>query len=57
MPKHVILDLSSRTIRISDENSKKLVKIGAAESLKDGRDRTPDDVIAMLVKFYEDKKK
>lgn len=56
MIKESMLDLST-TIRLSDELKKKLVKIGAAEALKDGEDRTMQDIIGMLVKFYEDRKK
>ena len=51
-----MLDLST-TIRLNDELKKKLVRIGATEALKDGEDRTMQDVIAMLVKFYEEHKK
>jgi predicted transcriptional regulator len=56
MRKVTILDLST-TIRLNDELKKKLVRIGAAEALKDGQDRTMQDIIAMLVKFYEERKK
>jgi hypothetical protein len=31
--------------------------LGAAETLKDGEDRTMQDIIAMLIKFYEEKRK
>lgn len=56
MRKETMLDLST-TIRLNDDLKKKLVKIGAAEALKDGQDRTMQDIIAMLIKFYEDRKK
>jgi predicted transcriptional regulator len=56
MVKVTMLDLST-TIRLNDELKKKLVKIGAAEALKDGRDRSMQDIIGMLVKSYEERKK
>jgi hypothetical protein len=45
------------TVRLNEEIRKKLIKIGAAESLKDGKDRTMLDIVTMLVKFYEEHKK
>jgi hypothetical protein len=47
----------STTIRINEDIRKKLVKIGAAEALKDGQDRTMQDIISMLIRSYEEKKK
>jgi hypothetical protein len=35
----------STTIRLKEGLRKKLVKIGAAESLKDGKDRTMQDIV------------
>lgn len=46
---------SMSTVRISNDIKAKLVKIGAKLSLKDGKYRSMEDVIKILVKFYEDK--
>ena len=56
MYKESMLDLST-TIRLNEDLKKKLVKIGAAEALKDGQDRSMQDIIGMLIKFYEERKK
>jgi predicted transcriptional regulator len=53
--KETMLDMST-TIRLNEELKKKLVRIGAAEALRDGEDRTMQDIIGMLVKFYEEHK-
>lgn len=50
MHKVTMMELST-TIRLNDDLKKKLVKIGAAEALKDGQDRTMQDIIEMLIKF------
>lgn len=45
------------TVRLNEDLRRKLIKIGAAESLKDGKDRSMQDIVSMLVKFYEEHKK
>jgi hypothetical protein len=45
------------TVRLNEDLRRKLIKIGAAESLKDGKDRTMQDIVSMLVKYYEEHKK
>jgi len=41
------------SIRISNEIKSKLVKIGARLSLKDGKNRSMEDIIRVLIKQYE----
>jgi hypothetical protein len=41
------------SVRLSNDLKSKLVKIGAKLSLKDGKARSMEDIIAMLVKEYE----
>jgi hypothetical protein len=50
----VITEVSS-TLRLSNDLKKKLVKIGAKMSLKDGKVRSMEDIIEALVKEHEDK--
>lgn len=47
----------STTISLNDDLKKKLVRIGATEALKDGQDWTMQDIIEMLIRFYEEHKK
>lgn len=51
--------LLSSTMRISDETKRALVKIGAELSIKDGIERSMEDVVKYLVETYkkENKKK
>jgi hypothetical protein len=49
---NTIADMSS--IRISHDIKGKLVKIGAKLSLKDGKNRSMEDIIKLLIKHYED---
>jgi hypothetical protein len=41
------------SVRLSNDLKSKLVKIGAKLSLKDGKARSVEDIIDMLVKEYE----
>jgi hypothetical protein len=41
------------SVRLSNDLKSKLVKIGAKLSLKDGKARSMEDIIDMLVKEYE----
>ena len=51
----VVTDDMSSTLRLSNELKKKLVKIGAKLSLKDGKLRTMEDIIEALVEEHEKK--
>ena len=52
--KVVTADMSS-TLRLSNDLKKKLVKIGAKMSLKDGKLRTMEDIIESLIEEHEKK--
>jgi len=41
------------TARISNDVKAKLIKIGAKLSLKDGKSRSIEDIIKILIKHYE----
>ena len=45
------------TIRLSNEVKAELVKIGAKLSLKDGKNRSMEDIIKLLIKRYESEEK
>lgn len=49
--------LLSSTMRISDETKRELVKIGAELSIKDGTERSMEDVVKHLIDFYIKAKK
>ena len=51
--------LLSSTMRINDETKRELVKIGAELSMKDGIERSMEDVVKYLIETYkkENKKK
>ena len=51
--------LLSSTMRINDETKRELVKIGAELSVKDGTERSMEDVVKYLIETYkkENKKK
>jgi hypothetical protein len=55
MARTVTLDVSS-TLRLSSDLKSELLKIGAAETIKDGKDRSMHDIVEMLVKFYKENK-
>jgi hypothetical protein len=55
MTRNVTLEVSA-TLRLSTDLKSKLLKIGAAETLKDGKDRSMHDIVEMIVKFYEENK-
>jgi hypothetical protein len=46
--------MSMSTIRLSNEIKAKLVKIRAKLSLKDGKNRSMEDIIKLLIKHYEE---
>jgi hypothetical protein len=50
----VIAEVSS-TLRLSNDLKKKLVKIGAKMSIKDGKLRTMEDIIEVLIEEHEQK--
>ena len=41
-------------LRLSSELKSELLKIRAAETLNDGKDRSMHDIVGMLVKFYKE---
>jgi hypothetical protein len=43
------------TMRISDETKKELVKIGAELSIKDGKERSLEDIVKTLIQSYRKK--
>lgn len=45
------------TMRISDETKRELLKIGGEFTAKDGKERTLEDVVKLLVDEHNDKKK
>ena len=45
------------TMRISDETKRELVKIGAQLSVKDGTERSMEDVVKYLIDTYKKNKK
>jgi hypothetical protein len=45
--------LLTSTMRISDETKKELVKIGAQLSIKDGTERSMEDVVKYLIDYYK----
>ncbi len=49
--------LLSSTMRISDETKRELVKIGAELSIKDGTERSMEDVVKHLIDVYKKAKK
>lgn len=49
----VISEDMSTTLRLSNELKRKLVKIGARLSLKDGKDRTMQDIVEYLVEEHD----
>ncbi len=44
--------LLTSTMRISDETKRELVKIGAQLSIKDGTERSMEDVVKYLIDSY-----
>jgi len=44
-------------MRISDETKRELVKIGAQLSIKDGTERSMEDVVKYLIDTYKKNKK
>ena len=49
--------LLSSTMRITDETKRELVKIGAELSVKDGTERSMEDVVKYLIDVYRKSKK
>ena len=49
--------LLTSTMRISGETKKELVKIGANLSVKDGTERSMEDVVKYLIDTYKKNKK
>jgi hypothetical protein len=45
--------LLSSTMRISDTTKRELVKIGAEMSIKDGSERSMEDVVKHLIDVYK----
>jgi hypothetical protein len=45
--------LLTSTMRISDETKRELVKIGAQLSVKDGTERSMEDVVKYLIDAYK----
>lgn len=43
------------SIRLSNNIKAKLVRIGAKLSLKDGKNRSMEDIIKILIEHYENK--
>jgi hypothetical protein len=42
-------------MRISDETKRELIKIGAEYSIKDGKERTLEDVVRLLIEEHRQK--
>jgi hypothetical protein len=49
--------LLSSTMRINDETKRELVKIGAELSIKDGIERSMEDVVKYLIEAYKKENK
>ena len=49
--------LLSSTMRINDETKRELVKIGAELSIKDGIERSMEDVVKYLIESYKKENK
>lgn len=49
--------LLSSTMRINDETKRELVKIGAELSIKDGSERSMEDVVKYLIDNYKKQQK
>ena len=45
----------SSTVRLNNKLKKKLVKLGARMSLKDGESRRIEEIIEEILKYYEDR--
>jgi predicted nucleotide-binding protein (sugar kinase/HSP70/actin superfamily) len=48
---YIIYNLIS-SMRISEETKKSLIKIGAELTAKDGRERSMEDVVQLLLDYY-----
>jgi hypothetical protein len=42
-------------MKISDETKRELIKIGAEYSIKDGKERTLEDVVRLLIEEHRQK--
>ena len=42
-------------MRITEDTKKDLVKVGAALSIKDGKERSLEDVVKFLIDYYNKK--
>jgi len=47
--------MASSTMRINEDTKRDLVKVGAELSLKDGKERSLEDVVKFLVEYYKKK--
>ena len=45
------------TMRIGDETKKSLLKIGAEHTMKDGKERSLDDIVKILIEEHRAKQK
>jgi len=45
------------TMKIGDETKKSLLKIGAEHTMKDGRERSLEDIVKLLIEEHKVKQK
>ena len=45
------------TMKIGDETKKSLLKIGAEQTLKDGKERSLEDIVKILIEEHKAKQK
>jgi len=45
------------TMRVGDETKKSLLKIGAEHTMKDGKERSLEDIVKILIEEHKSKQK
>jgi hypothetical protein len=48
----LVQSILASTMKISDETKKELIKIGAEFSIKDGKERTLEDIVRLLIEEH-----
>jgi hypothetical protein len=48
-----VQSILASTMKISDETKKELIKIGAEYSIKDGKERTLEDIVRLLIEEHK----
>jgi hypothetical protein len=51
-----VQSILASTMKINDETKKELIKIGAEYSVKDGNERTLEDIVRLLIEEHKNKK-